>query len=41
MEATVAFQEEAAAQGLATFPSIGSAAGALRRLLDWQRMREA
>lgn len=41
MEATVAFQEEAAAQGLATFPSIGSAAGALRRLLDWQRMQEA
>ncbi len=34
MEATIALQDEAAARGLATFPSVSRAARALRRLLD-------
>ena len=40
MEATVAFREEAAEQGLATFSSVGSAARALHKRLDWQVERE-
>ena len=40
MEATAAFHEEAAARGLATYPSVGQAARALRRLLAWQAGRE-
>ncbi len=40
MEATVAFQEEAAAHGVATFPSVSRAARTIRRLLDWQAGRE-
>ncbi len=40
MEATVAFREEAAERGLATFSSVGSAAQALRKRLDWQAQRE-
>jgi acyl-CoA synthetase (NDP forming) len=40
MEATVAFQEEASARGIATFASVPRAARALRRLLEWQRRRE-
>jgi hypothetical protein len=35
-EAVFAFQEEAAARGLATFASVSRAARALRRVLDWQ-----
>ncbi len=35
-EAVFAFQEEAAARGLATFVSVSRAAQALRRVLDWQ-----
>ena len=40
MDAVVAFQEVAAARGLATFPTVDRAARALRRLLDWQADRE-
>ena len=40
MEATVAFREEAAERGLATFSSVASAAQALRKRLDWQAERE-
>ena len=40
MEATVAFQEEASAHGLATFPSVSRAARALRHVLDWQAGRQ-
>ena len=40
MEATVAFQEEASAHGIATFPSVSRAARTVRRLLDWQAGRE-
>ncbi len=40
VEATVAFQDEAAAQGLATFPAVGRAADALATLLWAQRLRQ-
>jgi acyl-CoA synthetase (NDP forming) len=40
MAATVAFREEAAEKGLATFSSVASAANALRKRLDWQGQRE-
>jgi len=36
----IALQEEAAGAGIAMFPSMRRAALALRRLLDWQRLRE-
>jgi acyl-CoA synthetase (NDP forming) len=38
-EAVFAFQEEAAARGLATFNSVPRAAQALRRVLEWQAGR--
>jgi acyl-CoA synthetase (NDP forming) len=40
MEATLAFQEVAAAEGLATFGSVRSAALAITRLLAWQAGRD-
>ena len=40
MEASIAFMEEAARQGLAIFPAVSNAARALRRLLDWQAGRQ-
>lgn len=39
-EAVTVFQKEAAARGLAGFPSVARAARALRRLLDWQARPE-
>jgi acyl-CoA synthetase (NDP forming) len=41
MEATLAFQAEVAAQGLASFSSVASAALALQRLLAWQSQRNS
>lgn len=41
MDATLAFQEATAAEGIATFDSVQSASQALVRLLAWQSAREA
>lgn len=40
MTGTLAFQERAAAGGLAVYGSIQAASSALRRLLDWQQRRD-
>jgi acyl-CoA synthetase (NDP forming) len=38
-DAVFAFRDEAAALGIATFPSVSRAARALRRVLDWRALR--
>jgi hypothetical protein len=40
MDATIAFQERCAAQGLAVYASVAAAALALQRLFTWQSQRE-
>ena len=40
MEATLAFQAEAAARGVATYPSVTRTAASLRRLLAWRALRD-